>query len=148
MNPLTIFNLAVTYGPTVLGLIGSTFDNKDLATKIKSDAGPIVDLLEKLGENMFPKASPAIHVIGGAILAFDLNTTKWLQGAINRLNGDTALVVDGRYGPKTRDAVEALQAKYGLVVDGLAGNVTRALLNAVLQNLPVLGTPSATKGNG
>lgn len=138
MDPLNILNLAIQYGPTILSLINSTFTNKDLTVAIKDGAGPLVELLEQIGSSMFPKAAPTLHLIGGTIVAFDLDTTKWLQGAINQINGNTDLVVDGKYGPKTRAAVESLQVKYGLVVDGLAGNITRALINAILQNLPVL----------
>ncbi len=42
------------------------------------------------------------------------------------------LIVDGIYGPKTRAAVEALQAKYGLKVDGFAGQITQAFISNLL----------------
>lgn len=136
MDFLSIFNLAVQYGPTVLKLINTTYNNDSLASTLKTEAAPIVGMLEDIGAKMFPKAAPALHVVGGAILAFDLDTTKWLQGALNQVVG-TSLVVDGKYGPRTAAAVEAFQVKYGLVVDGLAGNVTRAAINALLQKLLV-----------
>lgn len=37
--------------------------------------------------------------------------------------------IDGKFGPKTEDAVLAFQADAGLVVDGLAGSKTMAALN-------------------
>jgi lysozyme family protein len=138
MDPLTIFTLAMTYGPTVLRLINSTLTNADLGDALKKEAGPIVKMLEEIGAKNFPNAAPAIHAIGGAILAFDLDTTKWLQGALNNLGASPTLVVDGQYGARTAAAVEAIQTQYGLKVDGLAGNVTRAAINALLQKLPIL----------
>lgn len=141
MEFLTVANLVLKYGPTVLGLINTTFTNKDLANGLNSNAGEIAGALTSIGASLFPKAAKEIQIVGGAIAAFDLNTTKWLQGALNNID-NAGLVVDGSYGPKTRDAVEAFQTKHNLRVDGLAGNVTRAAVNALLQNLPDL-TPKA-----
>jgi putative chitinase len=73
------------------------------------------------------------------IAAFDPNTTKWLQGALNTLLAlNPPLAVDGQYGPKTKAAVEQMQAKLGLVVDGLAGKLTQAAIDAALAKLPVI----------
>src|SRR2546423_14856962 len=38
--------------------------------------------------------------------------------------------VDGRFGPRTEEAVRHLQASYGLVPDGIVGSKTRKLLRA------------------
>ena len=62
--------------------------------------------------------------------------TKWLQGSLNvLLDPSPNLVIDGRYGPMTRNAVEQLQAKLGLKVDGWAGEITKAAVAAALAKL-------------
>ena len=60
---------------------------------------------------------------------------KWLQESLNDLGADPKLIVDGRYGPKTRQAVKALQAAAGLKIDGIAGPVTEAALKLRLDTI-------------
>ena len=55
--------------------------------------------------------------------------TRDLQEALNDLGADPALVVDGRYGPATTQAVEWFQNQAKIPVDGNAGVVTQAALN-------------------
>jgi putative chitinase len=55
--------------------------------------------------------------------------TRWLQEALNDLGADPLLLVDGRYGPATEEAVRWLQEIASLKVDGIAGDVTRAAIN-------------------
>jgi lysozyme family protein len=136
MDFLSVFQLAIQYGPIVKGLIDEATSNDDLAKKLSALAGPFGKMLADIGSHLFPKAAPALHIVGGAIAAFDPNVTKWLQGSLNvLLNPSPNLVVDGRYGPKTRDAVEQLQAQLGLKVDGLAGQITQAAIAAALGKL-------------
>jgi len=45
------------------------------------------------------------------------------------------LVVDGIYGPKTREAVEAAQKKLGVTVDGWAGEITQGAIQTALSKL-------------
>ena len=136
MDFATIAGLIMQYAPTVLRVINMSMTNEDIVDGLKKEAGPIVKFLEEVGSKMFPSAAETLHVVGGAILAFDANTTKWLQGALNNID-NAGLEVDGLYGPKTKAAIEAFQTKHGLVVDGLAGNITRAAINAILQGLLV-----------
>ena len=71
-----------------------------------------------------------------AVAAFDPDVTKWLQGSLNvLLDPSPNLVVDGRYGTMTRNAVEQLQTKLGLRVDGWAGEITKAAIAAALAKL-------------
>lgn len=136
MNPLTVFQLAVQYGPIIKGLLDEATSNDDLAVKIQRMAQPLAATLTDIGQFLFPKAKPALFIVGGTIAAFDPNITKWLQGALNLvLSPSPQLVVDGLYGPKTRDAVERLQAQLGLTVDGLAGHITQAAIQAALAKL-------------
>ncbi len=147
MDPLAILQLAMTYGGPIKAAIDEAISNDDLLTKITAIAKPMIPLLTDIGAKLFPKASTTLHTIGGVLAAFDPNTTKWLQGALNvAVTPSPNLVVDGMYGPLTRAAVESLQKQLGLVVDGLAGAVTQAALQAFLGKLPVLGgtgTPTA-----
>ena len=52
----------------------------------------------------------------------------WVQRALKKLT-DPGLEVDGNYGPLTKQAVRAFQAKNGLSVDGLAGDETKSRLH-------------------
>ena len=53
------------------------------------------------------------------------DTVKRAQRAVRRGLPDTGLVVDGDFGPKTRDAVKAFQqGRSGLAVDGIVGPAT------------------------
>ena len=54
--------------------------------------------------------------------------THWLQEALNDLGAQPQLLVDGRYGPETAEAVKWFQRQASLQVDGVAGEVTRAAL--------------------
>jgi putative chitinase len=53
---------------------------------------------------------------------------KWLQEALNDLGAKPKLFVDGRYGPKTRQAVKEFQTAAGILIDGIAGPVTEAAI--------------------
>jgi len=130
---MTIVQLAIQYGPAIKSVIDAAISNEDLAAKVKEVAAPLAKVLEDLGSKLFPKANPALHLVGGVLAAFDPNTTKWLQGALNNvLSPSPNLVVDGIYGPATRAAVEKFQKDHGLVTDGIAGAITQAALGALL----------------
>lgn len=133
MNPLSILQLAFQYGPAVKAILDEASSNDSIVTKITALSQPLAAVLQGVGLQFFPQAAPALHVAAGAVAAFDPNVTKWVQGALNNLvTPSPNLVVDGIYGPKTKAAVEALQAKLGLKVDGWAGTVTQAAITALL----------------
>jgi len=133
MDYLQILQLAIKYGPAVKGLIDVATSNADLVSKIRESVAPLAGVLEGLGAQFFPKVAPQIHIAAAAMASFDPNITAWVQKAINQFMSPTPpLVVDGVYGPKTRAAVEAFQAKYGLTVDGFAGQITQALISNLL----------------
>jgi Putative peptidoglycan binding domain len=68
-----------------------------------------------------------------AAATFDPNMTKRLQAELNKfLSPSPNLTVDGFYGPKTREAVEAAQRKLKITVDGWAGKVTQAAIQSAL----------------
>lgn len=124
--------LIIQYGPTVKAILDTATNNTDTAAKLEAQVKPVIGLLEQLGAALFPQAAKAIHVVGGAMAAFDPNVTKWVQGACNNIaKVSPPLVVDGVYGPLTRNAVIVLQQKLGLdKADGLAGQITQAAIDA------------------
>ena len=52
-----------------------------------------------------------------------------LQAALKLCNGQSGLVVDRDFGPKTMAAVEAVQRALGITVDGGYGNQTRGVMS-------------------
>lgn len=133
MDWLLAFQLATKFGPAIAQIVQTGLSNEDIATKLKAEAAPVAHVLEEVGAQFFPKSAPALHIVAGAIAAFDMNTTKWMQGALNNLlTPSPNLAVDGSYGAKTKAAVEQLQTKLGLKVDGVAGKITQAAISAAL----------------
>lgn len=70
---------------------------------------------------------------------------RWMQWMLNRqlLVGDK-LTVDGVYGPATRTALVAFQAKYKMDASGVCGPVTRSLLRHPEQVREISGVDCAT----
>lgn len=66
---------------------------------------------------------------------YEDDKVKWLQEALNDLGADPKLIVDGRYGPATRQAVKDFQKAVGIPVDGIAGPVTEAAINLRLDTI-------------
>ena len=133
MDYLAILQAAVQYGPMIKSIIDEASSNDTIVTKIKALSAPFASVLANVGAQFFPKAAPALQVAAAAMASFDTNVTKWVQGALNvYLSPSPNLVVDGVYGPKTKAAVELLQAKLGLTVDGWAGQVTQAAIAQLL----------------
>ena len=64
--------------------------------------------------------------------ALDVHTISGLQQALKILG--YRIVVDGDYGPETRQAVASFQMHSGIVADGFAGTQTEAKLLAELSN--------------
>lgn len=117
----------------VKAIIDEAISNDDITTKVKNILGPAANLLEKEGAAFFPKAAPALHLAAAVMATFDPTMTKWVQRALNRLvTPSPNLVIDGKYGPRTKAAVEALQAGIGLTVDGWAGQITQSAIAKVL----------------
>lgn len=85
-------------------------------------------LLNQFGSQLFPDVKDGD--LGNAVLSAlltDPEQIKLLQAALNVFLGAT-LAVDGKYGPRTRDAVKQAQEKLGQVVDGWAGPATMKAL--------------------
>lgn len=133
MNFLTLLPLIVQAATTIKDIIDIANSNADVVSKVRDAFPKLAQVLEEYGAQFFPKVKPELHAAAAVMAAFDPSVTKWLQGALNSLlDPSPGLVVDGLYGPKTRAAVEQLQAKFGLTVDGWAGQLTQAAISAAL----------------
>jgi putative chitinase len=103
---------------------------------LQTTAPQIIPHLASIGAALFPKVTPEVQVVAAASATFDPNVTKWLQVALNKLiTPSPKLVVDGVYGPNTREAVEAVQKKLGITVDGWAGEITQGAIQMALSRL-------------
>ena len=128
--------------PTLIGLIQPIASAIETGVSVNSIGSliqnpSVLNVFETLGAQLFPKAAPAIQVVGSLIATYSPNYIKWIQGMLNAyLKPAVPLVVDGIYGTKTTAAVEAAQAKLGLTTDGVAGDLTIAALNAFLNPAP------------
>lgn len=131
LDYIAAIQAVVQWGGAIKGVIDAASTNDDIVTKVKGMVGPFATLLEGVGANLFPKVKPELHLAAAVMAAFDPNVTKWVQGSLNGLE-NSGLVVDGIYGPRTRDAVLAFQQKHGLVADGWAGRITQGVIDGLL----------------
>lgn len=133
--------LAIQWLPEIESIFQSSGTNETIVQRITDLSPTLANLLTGLGSELFPKAAPALAIVGGIVGSFSPNTTMWLQTSLNQLLGSALsppLVVDGLYGPKTQAAVMQFQTANGLVVDGLAGTITQGIVDGLLAKLPVL----------
>jgi peptidoglycan hydrolase-like protein with peptidoglycan-binding domain len=95
--------------------------------------------LAAVGAQMFPSADKTIQAVLAAIHLGIPEATKWAQTALNAaeklgfVNFGPALVVDGKFGPKTFAAVVLLQSKLGVPTTGAIATAEYAALNLVLE---------------
>jgi peptidoglycan hydrolase-like protein with peptidoglycan-binding domain len=85
---------------------------------------PIAKTLADIGAAMFPTLSPELHAAAAALVHAHPDNTAYVQDTLNFIQstgyihfGDP-LDVDGSWGPKTKAAVMALQAKLGVPATG------------------------------
>ena len=133
IDPITALTLIST-SVQVAGQIKELLDKGSVTQQSLETAVPqIVPQLASLGASLFPKVAPELQAVAAASATFDPNVTKWLQGSLNKLlTPSPNLEVDGVYGPKTQEAVEAAQKQLGIPVDGWAGEVTQGAIMAAL----------------
>jgi len=142
MDWLTIIPLVMKYGPDVVSLITQAVSNEDLETKLRNLSAPVASLIENIGSTLFPQASSTLHIVAGAIAAFNPDLVKWIQSGLSAvMTPSPNLVVDGIYGPKTKAAIQAFQKQQGLVIDGIAGALTQAAIDGLLASQPRLPKP-------
>jgi murein L,D-transpeptidase YcbB/YkuD len=139
MNLIALLPLLIQMVPTIQKILTGTSSNQVITTSIKQQTRQdIVSALEHIGMQLFPKVAPALQIVAAALAVYsDPSDIKKLQTSLNKLTKPSPnLQLDGVYGPKTRDAVEALQRQLGLKVDGVAGEATQAAIAAELAKLP------------
>jgi hypothetical protein len=136
MDPLTVLTL-ITTAVQVAGKIKGQLDQGGVTEQsLRTTVPQVVPQLADIGASLFPKVAPELQLVAAASATFDPNVTKWLQAALNKLvTPSPNLAVDGVYGPKTREAVEAAQNKLSIPVDGWAGDVTQGAILTALSKL-------------
>jgi hypothetical protein len=136
MDPITVLSLIST-AVQVAGGVKGLIDQGNLTPQSLQNAVPqIIPQLTSIGAALFPKVAPGMQAVAAASATFDPNVTKWLQVALNKLvTPSPNLTVDGVYGVKTREAVEAVQKKLGIAVDGWAGEATQGAIQMALSKL-------------
>jgi putative chitinase len=112
------------------GNLNDAADRNDLRTITRTINGGFNGLPDR--QRWFERIWPRVND-GGVVpdpwnVATADEATRWLQEALNDLGAQPRLVVDGRYGPATTEAVKWFQSVTGLKVDGIAGDVTRAMI--------------------
>lgn len=108
--------------------ISQGFSLNTLENLIKNQV--IRDFLTSIGSLIFPSLAPELHA--SAVLAMSSpDYVLKVQNSLNTLE-NAGLDPDGHYGPKTRAAILAFQAKYGLKQDEFAGDITMAKIGDLL----------------
>lgn len=127
-----IFRL-IALEPKVVEALRSGASILDL---LKTFGPDILSLIQGVGAELFPNLPPADQAAAGALKTFDQTQVRWIQDSMNKLGiASPALVVDGNYGQRTKDAVTKYQTAHSLTADGWAGNVTAAAIQTDLNKL-------------
>ncbi len=98
----------------------------------------LVNQLAEAGAQLFPKLSPEFHAAAAAMLVAHPNSTSWAQSTLNLLQSTgyfsfgAPLVVDGIWGPHTKAAIVACQAKMGLPTTGILADAEFSMLGQLL----------------
>jgi len=98
---------------------------------------------------MTQEAQLATPEIGGVVRQGEHNSAVTeLQTRLHNLGYTDMygreLEVDGRYGQRTREAIQAFQREHGLSVDGIAGLKTRAALQEIARAASIVSTAAPT----
>ena len=120
-----------------LGVRGLHFHKEDINTTHKDCPGKNLiksDLIDEVIAYMnkdepinHPYISETVHTADTQLTTYELTDIFWLQQNLNA-KCNSGLILDGRIGDKTKQAVKNFQYKAGLTVDGIAGPVTRLAL--------------------
>ena len=99
---------------------------------------PVAKTLADIGATMFPTLSPELHAAAAALVNAHPDNTAYVQETMNFINSTgyialpAPLVVDGSWGPKTKAAVEMLQAKLGVPATGFLVDAEYAALSVIV----------------
>lgn len=117
--------------------LNSFADRNDIRTITRKINGGFNGLSER--ETWFDRVWLLLKNANDPVEAFEIGDgeadVKQLQEDLNDLGADPKLVVDGRYGPNTKQAVREFQAVAGIKVDGIAGPVTEAVIKLRLDTI-------------
>ena len=117
--------------------LNSFADRNDIRTLTRRINGGFNGLSER--EAWFDRVWLLLKNANDPVEAFEIGNgeedVKQLQEALNDLGADPQLVVDGRYGPNTKQAVREFQTAAGIKVDGIAGPVTEAAIKLRLDTI-------------
>lgn len=85
-------------------------------------------LWKDTGSNVRKTFSECPYAPPAAVLKLSMQGygVSWLQWHLRRMG--TNIKIDGKFGPKTKEAVMAFQKKNGLTMDGIVGSETRMKL--------------------
>ena len=105
-------------------------DRNDIQTITRKINGGLIGLADR--QAWFERVWALLKADGDPVEAWQAgdadDDVRKLQAALNDLGADPKLVVDGRDGPATRQAVKNFQVAAGLTADGVAGPVTKAAI--------------------
>lgn len=129
----------IQLAPKVVSAWNSTASNNGLAkiTAVVRQTS-IANVLAEIGAAEFPNLAPELHAAAAALAHLHSDNTAYAQDALNIIAStgyiklDAPLVVDGKWGPKTKAAVVALQAKLGLPINGFLADAEYTAINALL----------------
>jgi peptidoglycan hydrolase-like protein with peptidoglycan-binding domain len=123
---------------------------------------PVAQVLADAGAALFPKLDPVLHAAAAALVHAHPDNTAYVQETLNFIDAtgyiklDAPLKVDGSWGPKTKAAVQVLQAKLGVPSTGffvdaeysalsvLVSKFSGANINAALAAIVPPGAAAAT----
>lgn len=129
----------------VISAVQSGLSNDAVAAAVKSVIpGDLFGQVQAWAAKLFDKVNPALQVVAAVQTSIDPDKNKTVQNLLNVANtnmklGLAPLVVDGVYGPKTKEMAAAVQKKLAadlkleVVVDGWAGQLTQFALQTWMQ---------------
>lgn len=98
-----------------------------LEDELRSKDREIADLEDRIDRTQYGKAS----LMEPTYSNIERSAIKQVQTALKN-SGFYKGVIDGKMGPKTKDAIKKFQKAHGLKADGVAGKKTLAELNEYL----------------
>ena len=112
-----VFSNLVDYDPNMYSQVSSANGNTSSSQNVSQGTSPV-------GNQMASVPKPSFSLTGGNLKVGSSGTNV---SQLQTLLG--GLTVDGKYGPKTQQAVMDFQTKNGLKADGIVGPLTMAALN-------------------
>jgi putative chitinase len=119
------------------GNLNAAADRNDIRTITKTINGGFNGLKDR--QAFFDRIFPVANGSSSPPVAFQAaapdDDIAQLQTDLNNLGAQPSLLVDGRFGPATEQAVREFQMAAGVKVDGIPGDVTRAAIKLRLSTI-------------